>query len=84
MHHFYATELYALEAIFPFIHNFFEKYLIFGVFLSVPHLVDNYAKIVDERGRNLICDCTLPTFLVFLKVEFRYGFSSKPKFAIIS
>ena len=33
--------------------SFFEKNLIFCVFLSVPHLVDNYAKI--EWGRNLLC-----------------------------
>ena len=37
----------------------------FGVFISVPHLVDNNAKIVDERSRNLICDCTLPSLLVY-------------------
>ena len=43
---------------------FFEKYLNFCCFLSVPHLVDNYAKIVVERGRNLMCDCTLPSVLV--------------------
>ena len=59
MHHFYSTELFALEAIFSFIHQhtpfFFEKYLNFWGFLSVPHLVDNYAEIVDERGRNLMC-----------------------------
>ena len=45
---------------------FFEKYLIFWVFLSLPHLVDNYVKIVDERGRNLMCDCILPSRLVIL------------------
>ena len=38
----------------------------FWVFLSVPHLVDNYAKIVDGRGRNLMCHCTLPSRLVFI------------------
>ena len=70
MHHFYATELFALEAIFQFMHIFFEKYLLgvflgfFWVFVSVPHLVDSYAKIVDERGRNLMCDRTLPSLLV--------------------
>ena len=36
----------------------------FWVFLSVPHLVDNYAKIVDGRGRNLMCHRTLPSRLV--------------------
>ena len=35
--------------------NCFENYLNFCVFLSVLHLVDNYAKIVDERGRKLMC-----------------------------
>ena len=71
MHHFfYSTELFALEAIFSFIQQFFffEKYLNFLCFsvphFSVPHLVDNYAKIVDERGRNLMCDRTLPSRLV--------------------
>ena len=39
---------------------------IFWVFLSVPHLVDNYAKIVDGRGRNLMCHCTLPSRLFWL------------------
>ena len=32
---------------------FLEKYSNFWGFLSVPHLVDNYAKIVDERGRSV-------------------------------
>ena len=64
MHHFYATELFALDAIFRFIQFFFEKYLNFWVFLSVLHLVDNYAEIVDEQGRNLMCDRTLPILLV--------------------
>ena len=74
MHHFfYSTELFALEAIFSFIYqfslkNYFEKYLNFWVFLSVPHLVDNFAKIVDKRGRNLICGCTLPSLLVSFSV----------------
>ena len=36
----------------------------FWVFLSVPHLVDNYVKIVDGRGRNLMCHRTLPSRLV--------------------
>ena len=36
----------------------------FWVFLSVPHLVDNYAKIVDGRGRNFMCHRTLPSRLV--------------------
>ena len=43
---------------------FLKNTWIFCVFLSVPYLVDNYAKIVDERGRNLMCDRTLPSRLV--------------------
>ena len=43
---------------------FFGKYLNFLGFLSVPNLVDNYAKVVDERGRNLMCNRTLPSLLV--------------------
>ena len=61
-----------MEAILSFIQNFLKKTWAFlgfaktnfWVFLSVPHLVDNYAKIVDERGRNLMCDRTLPSRLV--------------------
>ena len=45
----------------PYI-KFFKNTWIFGGFLSVPHLVDKYAKIVDEQGRNFMCDHTLPTF----------------------
>ena len=48
---------------------FFEKYLSFWGFLSVPYLADNYAKIVDERGRNLMCDRTLPSLLVRKSVK---------------
>ena len=32
-------------------------------------MVDNYVKIVDERGRNLMCDRTLPSLLV--NIEYR-------------
>ena len=32
----------------------------------MPQLVDNQAKIVDERGRNLMCDRTLPSRLVWI------------------
>ena len=50
-----------MEAILSFIQNFLKKTWtvlgfaknIFWVFLSVPHLVDNYAKIVDGRGGTL-------------------------------
>ena len=72
MHQFFTTELFALEAILSFIQNFLKKNWAFlgfaknnfWVFLSVPHLVDNYAKIVDGRGRNLMCHRTLPSHLV--------------------
>ena len=41
-HFFYSNELFALEAIFSFIHQFFlNNTWIFCVFPSVPHLVDN-------------------------------------------
>ena len=33
-------------------------------FLSLPHLVDNYAKFVDGLGRNLMCHRTLLSRLV--------------------
>ena len=46
----------------------------FCVFLSVSHLVDNYVKIVDGRGRNLMCHRTLPSRLVFnLFLFFKFG-----------
>ena len=45
LQHFYFTELYALEVIFP-------------------HLVDIYAKNVDERGRNFMCERKLPRLLL--------------------
>ena len=45
---------------------FFKSTWISGGFLSVPHLVDFYAKNVDERGRNFMCKCTLLSFLVVL------------------
>ena len=47
---------------------FFKKLLNFCVFLPVPHLVDNYAKIVDERGRSLMCNRTLPSLLVIKNI----------------
>ena len=83
MHHFlYSTELFALEAFFSIIHQFFFKILdFFCVFPSVSHLVDNYAKIVDERGRNLMCDCTLPSRLVaiiYTKIYAAKFFRSDP------
>ena len=67
--------------------EFFEKDLgFFGirknnfwVFLSVPHLVDNYAKIVDGRGRNLMCHRTLPSRLVQFNSE-RFACSGHPDY----
>ena len=44
--------------------TFKKRYLSFW-FSYVPHLVNNHAKIVDQRGRNLMCNCTLPSRLVF-------------------
>ena len=41
---FTPLSLNALEAIFLFIHHFFLNICFLGGFLSVPHLVDNYAK----------------------------------------
>ena len=62
-----------MEAILSLIQNFLKKTWAFlgiaknnfWVLLSVPHLVDNYAKFVDGRGRNLMCHRTLPSRLVF-------------------
>ena len=45
-------------------YTIFEKKLNFWCFLSVPHLVDIYAKNVDERGRNFMCERTLTSLLV--------------------
>ena len=49
-----------------FIHIFLEKYLNFWGFLSVPHLINIYAKNLDEQGRNFMCERTLSSLLVFL------------------
>ena len=43
--------------------------IIFGFFLSFPHLEDNYAKIGDGRGRNLMCHHTLPSRLVSYRIK---------------
>ena len=64
---------------------FFKKYLgffgLFGIpkknflgFLSIHNLVDNCAKFVDGRGRNLMCQRTLLSRLVHY--TFLYSFSS--------
>ena len=55
MCHFYSTELFALEAVILFFRQFFVKNtLIFEGSLSVPHLVDNYAKVESEWGQNFM------------------------------
>ena len=75
MHFFCPLSFFAF---FLIVHTlFFRKILgflsfpkiIFGFFLSVPHLVDNKVKIVDEPGgggRNLMCDRTLSSLLVYI------------------
>ena len=66
MHHFLLHWLICFGG-YLFVHTpifFLKNTWTFCVFLSVPHLVDNYAKIADERGRNLMCDRTLPSRLV--------------------
>ena len=55
MRYFYSTDLFALQVIFLFIH--ISKN-------TVPRLVGIYAKNVDERGRNFMCERTLPSLLV--------------------
>ena len=52
-----------------FIHHFL------GVFLSVPHMIDNYAKNMVERVRNLMCERTLSSLLVFLPYKAYKAFS---------
>ena len=76
-----------MEAILSFIQNFLKKTWAFlgfaknnfWVFLSVPHLVDNYAKIVDGRGRNLMCHRTLPGRLVALSYQLVKTSNTKSK-----
>ena len=65
--HYYCTELFEHEAIVLFVHILFEKYLSFCGFSTVSHLVDIYAKKVDEGGRNFMCKRTLPS----LRFEFK-------------
>ena len=60
--HFLAHTLFFSKSFFGFFMGILKNN--FWVFLSVPHLVDNYAKIVDERGQNLMCGRTLPSLLV--------------------
>ena len=51
---------------------FFEKYVNFWVFLSVPHLVDNYAKNMDDRGGTLfaIAHYAASWFRIIFKITF--------------
>ena len=63
VHHFFTPLSYLLWRL-SFRSYTILKYLNFWVFLCVPHLVDYYAEIADERGRNLICNRTLPSLLV--------------------
>ena len=79
MHHFLLHWVICFGG-YLFVHTSFFFFLkntwIFCVFLAVHHLVDNYAKIVDERGRNLMCDRTLPSRLVFPRVWKDYFLNS--------
>ena len=40
----------------------------------MPHLVDNYAKIVDRRGRDLMCHCTLLSLVNISLISVRFTF----------
>ena len=51
----------------------------FWVFLSVPHLLDNYAKIVDGRGRNFMCHRTLPSRLVAFSLKLKQKKTARKK-----
>ena len=68
--HFYSTEVFAWQAIFLFIRQFFEKKLEYFGGFYVPHLVDIYAKNVNEQGRNFTCNRTLLKLFVQLKSQF--------------
>ena len=46
-----------------------DVYIFESFHLSLHHLVANYVKNVDERGRNIMCVCTLPSLLVFLIID---------------
>ena len=50
-----------------FVHYFLlKKNMIFRGVLSVPRLLDIHAKNVDWRGRNFMCERTLPSLFVFV------------------
>ena len=51
-------------ALFYSISGLLNDMYVFDSFLSLPHLVANYAKNVDELGRNIMCERTLPSLLV--------------------
>ena len=70
MRHFcYSNELFTSAAIFVHTH-FFEKCLNFWGCLSVPHLIDIYARNLDGRGRIFVCNSTLLSLLVQLQIQF--------------
>ena len=50
-------------------------------FLCFPHLVDNYVKNVAERGRNLMCECTLPSLLGETRIKGNLGFVLQTKWS---
>ena len=65
MHHFLLHWVLCFGGyLFVYRPVFLKNTSIFIIFLSVPHLVDNYAKILDEGGRNHLCNRTLPSLLV--------------------
>ena len=73
-HFLYSTEIFAVEAFFCFYTNFLKNILTLGSFPSVPNMVDNYAKNVDERGRNFMCEHTLPSLFVLVRFNLRFFF----------
>ena len=75
-HFLYSTEIFAVEAFFCFYTNFLKNILTLGSFPSVPNMVDNYAKNVDERGRNFMCEHTLPSLFVLVRFNLKILFST--------
>ena len=57
--------------------NLFLKNTWVGGFLSDPHLVDNYAKNVDERGLNIMCDRLFVWIYSFSVLLFFYDHAIK-------
>ena len=58
-----------LTSLLSFVWVFWDSQKNLWVFLSVPQLVVNCAKILDEWGRNILCDCTLRSLLVYCTFE---------------